>query len=154
MYVKIANATLLRLFFIFAAVNATELIREKGLKATPVRLKVLEELSNTQQALSHTELEATFNKVDRITLYRTLNDFEESGIVHKIIGPDGITRFASCKHDCPDVTHTEDHVHFNCSRCHKMFCLEHTHTPAIKLPSGFAATGINTLVHGICSNCA
>jgi Fur family transcriptional regulator, ferric uptake regulator len=141
-------------FFTFAPVNSSEHIREKGLKATPVRLKVLEELSNTQQALSHTELEATFNKVDRITLYRALKDFEESGIVHKIIGPDGTTRFAVCKHDCPDETHTEDHVHFNCLRCHKMFCLEHTHTPVIKLPQGFTATGINTLVNGICRDCA
>jgi len=135
-------------------VTTTEHIREKGLKATPVRMKVLEELGNTHQALSHTELEATFSKVDRITLYRVLKDFEESGIVHKIIGPDGTTRFAVCKHDCPDVTHTEDHVHFNCTRCLKMFCLEHTHTPSIKLPSGFSATGINTMVHGVCKHCA
>jgi Fur family transcriptional regulator, ferric uptake regulator len=135
-------------------VDASEYIREKGLKATPVRLKVLEELGNTHQALSHTELEATFGKVDRITLYRALKDFEESGVVHKIIGPDGVTRFASCSHDCPDITHTEDHVHFNCQRCQKMYCLEHTITPLIKLPKGFTATGINTVVNGICNNCA
>ena len=103
-------------------VSGTEYIRGKGLKVTPVRLKVLEELQDTHQAMSHTELEATFGKVDRITLYRALKDFEEAGIVHKIVGADGITRFAVCSHDCPDVTHTDDHVHFNCSRCHKMFC--------------------------------
>lgn len=145
---------MLRLCFIFVLVNVTDYIREKGLKATPVRLKVLEELSGTHQALSHTELEATFNKVDRITLYRVLKDFEEAGIVHKIIGPDGTTRFAVCKHDCPGVTHTEDHVHFNCLSCHKIFCLEHTHTPIIKLPTGFRSTGINTIVQGVCKHCA
>jgi Fur family ferric uptake transcriptional regulator len=144
---------MLHLFTRFASVNATEHIREKGLKATPARMKVLEELGNTHQALSHTELEATFSKVDRITLYRVLKDFEESGIVHKIIGNDGVTRFAVCKHNCPDETHTEDHVHFNCTRCQKMYCLENTHTPAINLPAGFIATGINTLIQGVCKHC-
>ncbi|GAA4469817.1 hypothetical protein GCM10023093_29950 [Nemorincola caseinilytica] len=134
--------------------NGTEYIRGKGLKVTPVRLKVLEELQDTHLAMSHTELEATFGKVDRITLYRALKDFEEAGIVHKIVGADGVTRFAVCSHDCPDVTHTDDHVHFNCTRCHKMFCLEHTHAPALKLPAGFTPTSVHTLVHGVCKHCA
>ena len=129
-------------------------IREKGLKATPVRTKVLQELADTQEALSQNDLEATFKKVDRITLYRALKDFEELGIVHKVIGPDGVTRFAVCRHDCPDMVHTEEHVHFNCTHCQKVFCLEHTHTPIIKLPAGFTVTGINMLVHGVCKNCS
>jgi len=124
------------------------------MKVTPVRLKVLEVLSNTHLALSPGELEATFSKVDRITLYRTLKDFEEAGMIHKIVDTDGVTRYAFCKSDCPDATHTEDHVHFNCKCCHKMFCLAHTQTPIVQLPDGFTATGINTVVHGICKHCA
>ncbi len=153
----------MRLLFIFAAVTprlsfyffmtATESIHEKGLKATPARLKVLEVLQNSQQAFAHNELEATFSKVDRITLYRVLKDFEEAGIVHKIIDMEGVTRFAVCKHSCPDTTHSEDHVHFNCTDCHKMFCLDNVHIPALKLPPGFKSVGINTLVHGLCKDC-
>ncbi|MBE2289978.1 MAG: transcriptional repressor [Chitinophagaceae bacterium] len=134
--------------------NVSEHIREKGLKATPARMKVLEELTGTGQALSHTELESTFSKVDRITLYRVLKDFEEAGLVHKIIGPDGVTRFAVCRHNCPDETHTEDHVHFNCTNCHKVFCLEHTHNPDLRLPTGFKISGIQILVQGICKHCS
>ena len=134
--------------------TATESIREKGLKATPVRLKVLELLQNSPLAFAHTELEATFSNVDRITLYRVLKDFEEAGIVHKIIDMEGVTRFAVCKHSCPDSTHSEDHVHFNCRECHKMFCLDNIHIPLIKLPAGFRSSGINTLVHGTCKDCS
>ncbi|MES2702223.1 MAG: transcriptional repressor [Bacteroidota bacterium] len=130
-----------------------EHIREKGLKATPVRLLVLELLQNNQQAYSHTEMEAAFTEVDRITLYRVLRDFEEAGMVHKIMDIEGITRFAVCKHSCPDSTHSEDHVHFNCQVCHKMYCLEMVTTPAVKLPAGFRPTGINTLIHGVCKHC-
>jgi Fur family ferric uptake transcriptional regulator len=134
--------------------SIAEHIREKGLKATPARLKVLEVLQNSHQAFSHTELEATFSKVDRITLYRVLKDFEEAGMVHKIIDFDGVTRFAVCKHSCPDTTHSEDHVHFNCQKCHKMFCLEKVATPVIKLPQGFTSKGVNTLINGICDHCS
>lgn len=144
---------MLHLFYL-RTVNTSEYIRGKGLKVTPVRLKVLEELQITHLAMTHTELEATFSKVDRITLYRVLKDFEEAGIVHKIVGSDGVTRFAVCSHDCPGITHTDDHVHFNCMRCQKMFCLEHTHVAPVKLPSGFTISSVNTLVHGICKNCA
>lgn len=133
--------------------TAPDYIREKGLKATPTRQKVLEVLQGSHLAYSHTELEATFKEVDRITLYRVLRDFEEAGIVHKIMDIDGVTRFAVCKHTCPDSAHSEDHVHFNCQVCHKMFCLENLHIPAIKLPAGFVPKGVNTLVHGVCQQC-
>lgn len=131
-----------------------EHIREKGLKATPARLKVLEALQKSHQAFSHTELEATFSKVDRITLYRVLKDFEEAGMVHKIIDFEGVTRFAVCKHSCPDTTHSEEHVHFNCQKCQKMYCLEKVTTPLVKLPKGFTAAGMTTIVHGVCDACA
>lgn len=130
-----------------------EHIRDKGLKATPVRLKVMEVLQSGHLAYSHTELESTFNKVDRITLYRALKDLDEAGLVHKIIDRDGITRFAVCKHNCPDTTHTEEHVHFNCITCHKMICLEKVHVPAPVLPPGFRITGTQTIIHGTCDLC-
>ncbi len=133
--------------------NTTDYIREKGLKATPVRLKALELLQSGARAWSHTELEAGFSKVDRITLYRVLKDFEEAGMVHKIIDMDGVTRFAVCKHSCPHSTHSEDHVHFNCRKCHKMFCMDNVHIAPIQLPAGFTQIGVNTLIHGICDAC-
>lgn len=134
--------------------TVSEYIRDKGLKATPARLKVLEIMLDSQQAFSHNELESALSKVDRITLYRVLNDFEEAGLVHKIVDMDSVTRFAVCKDTCPHSTHSEDHVHFNCQKCHKMFCLEKVYTPLISLPAGFRSNGINTMIHGICKHCA
>jgi Fur family ferric uptake transcriptional regulator len=135
--------------------NSSEYLRDKGLKATPVRLKVLELMQESRQAYTHTDLEGTFGKVDRITLYRVLKDFEEAGIVHKIMDMGGVTRFAVCKDDsCPHTAHTEEHAHFSCAKCHKMYCLEKVHAPTINLPAGFKPVGIHTLVHGICKYCA
>lgn len=128
-------------------------IREKGLKATPARLNVIELLGSNNQAYAHADLESIFKDMDRVTLYRVLNDFEVAGLVHKIIDTEGVTRFALCSHECPDKHHTDSHVHFNCQACNKMFCLEHVQVPNIKMPAGFKTIGLNTVVYGLCKNC-
>ena len=131
----------------------SEQIREKGLKVTQARLNVIKVLANTHLAYAHAELESLFNKMDRVTLYRILKDFEDAGLVHKIIDVEGITRFALCKHSCPDGTHADNHVHFNCQRCHKMYCLEKIQVPVLKVPRGFNAMGAHILLYGLCNSC-
>ncbi len=129
-------------------------IRDKGLKVTPSRLGVMEVLGQNHQAYAHADLELLFKDMDRVTLYRVLNDFEEAGLVHKIIDMDGVTRFALCKHSCPDTHHADEHVHFSCQACHKMFCLENVSSPVFNIPSGFKAIGQNILVYGFCKTCS
>jgi Fur family ferric uptake transcriptional regulator len=129
-------------------------IRDKGLKATPSRLEVMSAMGDTHLAYSHADLELLFNRMDRVTLYRVLNDFEEAGIVHKIIDIAGVTRFALCNDACPGGHHVDGHVHFNCTSCHKMFCLETTESPVVKTPHGFVATGFQTIVYGYCNTCS
>jgi Fur family ferric uptake transcriptional regulator len=134
--------------------DLSQQIREKGLKATPSRLSVMEALGLHSLAYAHAELEQMFKEMDRVTLYRVLNDFEEAGLVHKIVDAAGVTRFALCKHSCPDKHHVDEHVHFNCQSCHKMFCLEQVQAPRIVMPAGFKVTGLQTLVYGLCKTCS
>jgi len=129
-------------------------IREKGLKATPSRLGVIKVLGSGHLAYAHAELEMLFSDMDRVTLYRVLNDFEEAGLVHKIIDGEGVTRFALCKHDCPGEHHVDEHVHFNCEQCHKMFCLDNVQAPEIKIPKGFKIKMAQTLLYGLCETCS
>jgi len=144
---------LLHLHYLCIVTDQSAYIREKGLKATPARLRVIEVLGDSHLAYAHAELETIFSDMDRVTLYRVLNDFEEAGLVHKIIDMESVTRFALCKHDCPDSQHTEGHVHFNCSKCHKMFCMEKVQSPLVKIPAGFKAISTNTIVYGECKDC-
>ena len=141
------------LCFINGKLELSAYIREKGLKVTPARLSVTKVLADSHLAYSHAELEDRFGDMDRVTLYRVLNDLEQAGLVHKIIDMDSVTRFALCKHSCPGEHHAEDHVHFNCRACHKMFCLEKVQAPVMKVPQGFKAAGANTLIYGVCSAC-
>jgi Fur family ferric uptake transcriptional regulator len=136
-----------------AVMDLSAQIREKKLKATPSRLSVIKVLKDSHLAFSHAELESLFGRMDRVTLYRILNDFEEAGLVHKIVDMEGVTRFALCNHSCPGEQHEDTHVHFCCKSCHKMFCLEKVHAPVIKIPQGFKATGLQTVVYGLCKEC-
>jgi len=146
------------IYIIFAAekqeMDILAQIREKGLKVTPARLNVINALAGSNQAYSHADLESLFSKMDRVTLYRILKDFEDAGLVHKIMDAAGVTRFALCKHSCPGNHHADEHVHFNCNACHKVFCLEKVHIPAIKTPGGFIVTGLQTLIFGLCKSCS
>ena len=134
-------------------VNSAASIRAKGLKATPVRTGVLEALQQSDAAMTTHELETLLGKVDRITLYRVLKDFCESGLLHKVTGPDGVTRFAVCHDSCQREAHADDHVHFTCTTCQKMYCLAHTHSPGLNLPRGFTMATVQILVEGICDQC-
>jgi len=135
-------------------VDLSQQIREKGLKATPSRISVLLELGKNGLAYAHAELELIFRDMDRVTLYRVLNDFEEAGLVHKIVDGEGITRFAVCGRNCPGSHHNDEHVHFSCRQCHRMFCLEQVAAPQLLMPAGFTATGLQTLVFGVCNRCS
>jgi Fur family transcriptional regulator, ferric uptake regulator len=133
--------------------EVAHLLKERGLKVTAARVAVIDVLRKSGQAFSHAELEVVFTTFDRVTLYRILKDFEDAGIVHKIMDMQGVTRYALCGHSCPGEHHADEHVHFNCESCHKMFCLEKVQAPAVKMPLGFKATGRHTLIYGLCKNC-
>lgn len=136
------------------SVSPDELLKNHGLKNTKQRQLVLEELSKTKSALSQPELEKTLGKVmDRVTLYRILSSFEEKGIVHSVLDLNGTTNYASCSTACSEGHHHDQHLHFNCTNCSKIYCLD-VKVPNIKMPPGFKATNINTTASGICSNCS
>ena len=62
-----------------------KLLKDSGLRKTEVRIKVLREFLIADRAYGQGDLEARFENLDRITLYRTLRTFEQKGIVHQAI---------------------------------------------------------------------
>jgi Fur family transcriptional regulator, ferric uptake regulator len=134
--------------------RSAHLLSEHGLKNTPVRRKVLSFMEERKHAVSHAELEGAFNgDADRVTLYRALNTLEEKGIVHKVLGRDGIARYALCQDDCTVHRHDDQHLHFHCNTCKNVFCLAVDDYPEVNLPSGFMLSKIQLSAEGICDNC-
>lgn len=132
-----------------------DILKKHKLKVTQPRLQVLDFIDNKGLAVSQPELEKLLgNTVDRVTLYRTLAIFEEKGILHKVFDLNGTATFALCSIECTEHHHHDQHVHFICSNCNSIHCLENIHLPNIPTPAGFILNNIAVNAIGICDKCA
>lgn len=130
--------------------QAEALIRARGGRLTPARVRVLATLLNAPRALTHHELEHELSApLDRVTLYRVLDWLVQETLAHKIAGDDRVWRFNAI------AAETDRHAHFRCMSCHRVFCLENLGTGfALNLPAGFRAEGVALTVDGRCPRCA
>lgn len=134
-------------------INPVILLKENGLKHTRQRVRVLEEIALDSVAISQPELEKKLGKeIDRVTLYRILNIYQDKGILHRVMDMNGTANYAICSAACSQDHHHDDHVHFNCTSCFKIYCLE-VKAPHLKMPGGFKAVSTNTTAYGICEKC-
>ncbi len=95
--------------------KANDLLTRFELKKTDLRLKLvqlfLEENRSFTQAEILEKLEKKMDSVDRVSVYRNLNQLKSSGIVHEIEN----NKYVCCAHDC------EKHAHvlLYCQSCEK-----------------------------------
>jgi Fur family ferric uptake transcriptional regulator len=130
------------------------LLKRHQLKRTEARLRVLSLLVNKKTATSQPDLESVIGDVDRVTLYRILNAFEEKGIIHKVFDLNGTANYAICSSDCDEHNHNDEHLHFNCTNCKNVYCLDELDMPPIVLPAGFQLERLSFSATGLCSKCA
>jgi len=139
------------------------LLKHGNLRTTSTRRRVLEKfIIAGNKALSSYELEQTFKeevekngseKIDRITLYRTLKTFEESGIIHQAVDVSGKSKYAICSEDCSTHQHDDHHAHFFCKKCEKTVCLDDVKIPVINLPKKYQLEDSQLVLSGICDEC-
>jgi Fur family ferric uptake transcriptional regulator/Fur family zinc uptake transcriptional regulator len=118
---------------------------------TAVRLDVYTYLLHERRPLSHQEVATRLEHHDRVTLYRTLNRLAAAGLVHAVLGLEGVWRFCAHPplHDgCPG-----NHPHFLCLSCGRMTCLTDQKLPHIEVPSDVEVRGKQLLVYGRCARC-
>jgi len=131
-----------------------DILKQNRLSITGSRQKILELFLSKNGALSHADIEKkTGESFDRVTVYRTLQTFVESGIIHLIPTTDNSIKYALCKNDCAPGHHHDNHVHFICDECSKTICLEQVTIPSVKLPMGFTPQHSEMVVTGICGEC-
>jgi Fur family transcriptional regulator, ferric uptake regulator len=129
-------------------------LRSHKLRVTDTRTRVLARFMENRKALTQTELETTMgDSFDRVTIYRTLHSFLESGIVHKIPDDSGTTQYALCD-NCTEHAHHDEHIHFKCLKCNKIECLDHYTVPQFEVPQGYTIKTADLVVTGICAACA
>ncbi|MDD4989060.1 MAG: transcriptional repressor [Candidatus Pacebacteria bacterium] len=90
------------------------LLRDMGLKATPGRISLLEFLSKESKPLTVSAIQKKFGKkIDTVTLYRTLEDFADKGIVRRV-------DFEHSHAHYEIVAGRKHHHHIICKKCEKV----------------------------------
>lgn len=131
-----------------------DILHQADLRITRSRKLVLDLLANTgDQAMSSSDIEQHLSGIDRITLYRILKTFEESGLIHSVADGSGKTKYAMCSHDCGAGDHHDNHVHFHCRICDATTCLDTVQLPMIDLPGEYTLEEMRFVVAGICKEC-
>lgn len=119
-------------------------------KKTRLTQAILREFNAQGYAISVSELICRNAEImNRSTVYRILERLESEGILHSIIGNDGLkwyAKFADKNH-----SNSKDHPHFQCTTCGRVECID----VEIKLPSlvSHKVQSANLLLSGKCSKC-
>lgn len=109
-------------------------------------------IQDSPYAISHAEISNKLeNKCNRVTIYRILDKLFEQGDIHKIVDITGITKYAAC-HSCETDNHQHNHLHFSCTNCLQVTCLEENE-PIIKLPKDYLVSQVNLTISGLCPSC-
>jgi len=131
------------------------LLNRYKLRNTPIRREVLRLFLESNHALTHFHVEQQLQgDFDRVTLYRTLKTFEEKGLLHRVLNDQDSVQYALCRDDCDHHKHLDNHVHFQCERCARTFCLDEVPIPTPALPPAYAVSSMQLLVTGVCNECA
>ena len=127
--------------------------REHGLKVTPKRVLIYEELI---QSKDHPSPEMLFKRVQvqapqisLDTVYRTLATFHEIGLVDMVEG------FALTKRFDPNQ---DSHHHARCTRCQAILDFNSPDYDHLAIPAAirkaFAVQRVRVTIEGLCRDCA
>tara|TARA_B100001250_G_C19599040_1_gene699762 strand:- start:339 stop:767 length:429 start_codon:yes stop_codon:yes gene_type:complete len=131
-----------------------KVITSKGISATKNRVSVLKSFFQFNKAITLSDIRLRNQKMDRVTLFRILNIFEEKKIIHKIVLNNGSILYALCNDDCRSNQgdHVDDHIHFSCNKCEEVICLDIPNFPTISVPN-FSFYNLNINASGLCASC-
>ena len=130
-------------------------IRATGARVTPSRVRVYALLQNAQGPLCHRDIERLLSggalpAMDRVTLYRVLDWLAAAGLAHKAADARGVFRFSAATSDGEHL----HHMHFRCTACAGVFCLDMSQPSLPELPLGFRLASAEFDIRGVCPDCA
>lgn len=114
-----------------------ELIKDKNIKLTTARIKLLEILKEADRPLCYEEMKNDIS-MDKATFYRNISKFEEEGILNAFESNDK-KRYFEVK--------LNPHAHFVCIKCNSVECIKDID---ITLPNYEIN---NVIINGKCPSC-
>lgn len=128
-------------------------IREAGLRATPARIAALQLLRRSSSPLTHSEVTERLagSGVDRVTVFRNLNDLVEAGLLRRAELGDHVWRFEAIN---LNSGHGSAHPHFLCVDCGSVSCLgDVVLTASSQRATAKVGEAIEILIRGHCNDC-
>jgi Fur family transcriptional regulator, ferric uptake regulator len=128
------------------------LLKNEGASLTAPRKIVFNLLLNQGPQSMQVLVTRAKDKVDRATVYRTIELFERLGIVHRL------NMGWKYKIELTDVF-TGHHHHMYCSNCGRIYDLAdnpmlETMIETVAAKSGFSPRGHQLEIYGLCQNCS
>lgn len=134
--------------------NIDEVFSKYGLKKTTFRKELYLLFYKTNNSLSVKYITNEFSSsVDKASIYRALDSFERSGLIHKVPDKDNLLRYSLCQSECTPNAHSHDHAHLLCSKCNETYCLNDFEFPSIKKHKGFIIDNYQIILEGNCISC-
>jgi len=130
-----------------------QLLRTRGVRATPARIAVLQELRNARSPLTHADLAEHLVPLgfDKATVFRNLADLTDADLISRTELGDHVWRFEVLDPDNPD---SDKHPHFVCVECGDVRCLgDMTFTAGSKRRAKDIGRITEILIKGHCSSC-
>ena len=126
--------------------------REIGLKVTPQRIAIYQELLKSKEhpsaEMMHTKLRQSYPGISLDTVNRTLITLSEMGAASIVEGSGDARRYDGG---------LEEHQHFKCIKCKRIFDFHHKPFDDIKLPAyinkKFKVLRKTVYLEGICDSC-
>ena len=131
--------------------DAANILKNRGLRVTKIRVAVLEALGKSQQALPYGDLQKNLSRFDRTTVYRTLLALMDKGLIHKALEENNESYYALYS-DCTSNLHNHNHVHFKCNECSSVQCLYISKEVGLSIPE-IVIDSIEITAKGTCSSC-
>lgn len=133
--------------------NTADILQIHGLKKTTPRVALVEVLKQSPKAMSEQEAKEKLGPLyDRITFYRSVQTLEEAGVIHRIVADNTVVKYA-LNHCAHGHKHQIDHVHFYCTHCQSVVCLNDVKTMPYALPSDYKIDSCEVLIKGTCGQC-
>ncbi|MFT7879812.1 MAG: Fur family transcriptional regulator [Sulfurimonas sp.] len=131
-----------------------EELREKGIKNTRAKSLLLHILKNAEAPMDVNSLHRACQKetsVNLVTVYRTLQQFHEQGLVEEFLGKDGVSQYEYIPKGA------KAHPHFQCEKCNRVICLEELDFDKALYLSNMAkqhkVNSVNITLNGVCEAC-
>ena len=131
-----------------------DLFIKYGLKKTSFRKELLIFFQSSSSSLTVKKIIKKFaSSVDKVSIYRALNSFEKSGLIHKVPDKNNLLRYSLCSSECGPGKHSHDHAHLLCSICDETFCLDDFLLPNIKSHNGYVINNYKIILEGSSLSC-